>query len=210
MYSEKTAHAAIEVFRAAAAAVGCELLVVETNLRDFTERFQPWDVTFGGALAGIGLAMGSAFSHVLLSADFPSSVSVSYGSQQDLDPLWSTERTAVVHEGMERTRLEKVRYLADQPIVLQTLKVCYGKDTVSNCGRCDKCLRTMLELYACGALENARCFEKPLKPRRIAKLDLGRHFNEQFLPEIAAALQGSSSTPRALRRALRRVTRAIP
>lgn len=56
-------------------------------------------------------------------------------------------------------RIEKVKKIADNSIVQQYLSVCSGK----NCGKCNKCVRTQLELYALGKLgEFNKCFNLPL------------------------------------------------
>ena len=165
MYGPENRARSIAATRRAAADVGCELIVLESNLRNFTERFQPWDVTFGGGLAGMALVLGERFSHVLLAASFPLGAPTSFGSHPALDPLFSTERTEIVHSGAAATRVEKVRYLAGTPVVLRNLKVCYVHDTELNCGSCGKCLLTMLELHVAGLLDAAPVFDLPLTAR---------------------------------------------
>ena len=62
---------------------------------------------------------------------------------------------AFVHDGLEATRLDKVRYLVQSPMLVENLRVCAADQLsdVYNCGRCEKCMRTSLCLYAAGALE---------------------------------------------------------
>ena len=48
-------------------------------------------------------------------------------------------------------RLEKVRDLANWPTALEALRVCPARlEDGGNCGKCEKCLRTRLELLAAG------------------------------------------------------------
>ena len=63
-----------------------------------------------------------------------------FGSHPLLDPLWSTETLAFVHDGCEANRMEKVRRIAESPLLLEGLRVCVddrGPD-VYNCGSCWK------------------------------------------------------------------------
>jgi hypothetical protein len=170
MYGDENRARSIAATRQAAADVGCELVLLETNLRHFTEQFQHWGFTFGGGLAAMALALGARFSHVLLGATFPISVTNISGSHVALDPLWSTERTAVVHDGAEATRIDKARLLADHPEALRNLKICFAADTPRNCGRCDKCLITMMDLHVAGVLEECPAFERSLDPRAVARI----------------------------------------
>jgi hypothetical protein len=154
--------------RAAAASIGCELVLVETNLRAFIERFQPWDVTHGGALAGIGLVLGARFSHLLIASTFPLHRVLPWGSHPMLDPLWSTERTEIVHDAADVSRVDKAAFLLDHPHALSNLKVCYDADTATNCGVCEKCMLTMVGLRTAGVRENLSGFAMPLAARRLA------------------------------------------
>jgi hypothetical protein len=200
MYGDENRARSIAATRRAAAGVGCELVVIETNLRHFTERFQHWGITFGGGLAGIGLALGTAFSHVLLASSVPIGEANLFGSHPTLDQLWSTERTAIVHDGAEARRLDKVRLLSDHRDVLPHLKVCFVVDTARNCGRCDKCLITMIELHVADALDECPTFERPLDPSAVARIR-NPGWQAFFFAEALDAL-GDGPLDIALRRAL--------
>jgi hypothetical protein len=76
------------------------------------------------------------------------------GSHPLTDPLWSTEGTEIVHEGAEVGRADKVAKIAENPAALACLMVCANSVT-SNCGRCEKCLRTMIALRALGVSTTA-------------------------------------------------------
>jgi len=197
MYGDDNRVRSIAATRRAAEEVGCELVLLETNLRHFTERFQEWGVTFGGALSGMGLVLGAGFSHVVLAASLPIGAPSSYGSQPSLDPLWSTERTAIVHDGAEMSRARKVRYLADHAVALRNLKVCYVADTPDNCGKCGKCFMTMLALHAAGALDAGPRFDASLSPRRVATMPL-RGQRRLLLRDVLHELDDSSRFTRRL------------
>jgi hypothetical protein len=184
----------IAATRAAAADAGCELVLLETNLRDFTERFQPWDVTHGGALAAMGLTVGTRFSHVLIASTFPLYRLQPWGSHPMLDPLWSTERTEIVHDAAEVSRADKFAFVADRPRALANLKVCFEADSEYNCGNCEKCLLTMAGLQAAGVRTDLAGFAVPLDARRLARHTVSTA-NRQLVPELAERLTGPGDRP---------------
>ena len=59
-------------------------------------------------------------------------------------PLLSVDGLHFYHSGSEASRMEKVKFIADNHIVKRSLTVCGDPD---NCGVCSKCTRTMIELY---------------------------------------------------------------
>jgi hypothetical protein len=64
----------------------------------------------------------------------------------------------ILHDGSRFSRLEKVRELASWPTAINSLRVCPGNaGDRPNCGRCEKCLRTRLELLAVG-VESTEAF----------------------------------------------------
>jgi hypothetical protein len=141
------------------------LIVASTNLRHFTNRFVSWGKTcHGAALASIALALGERFTAVNIASTYDWEHLVPWGSHPKLDPLWSNGKVLLSHDGCEATRLDKTRLVSEHPIALETLRVCYeNPNSLYNCGRCQKCLLTMVELQRCGALE--RCCTFPQNPR---------------------------------------------
>ncbi len=78
-----------------------------------------------------------------------------WGSHPLLDPLYSSSSLEVRHEGFGYTRIERVDAVARWSEGLPHLIVCAqgpletGK---ANCGRCEKCVRTMIELFLADSL----------------------------------------------------------
>jgi len=85
------------------------------------------------------------------------------------------------------------------------LRVCY-KNTKGtyNCGTCDKCLRTMTNLYIAGALEKAETFPHQLDLDLIAKTPTinDEHGGPIFHNENLAALEARKLNP-GLQKAIR-------
>ena len=69
-------------------------------------------------------------------------------------PNLSTENTTFHIFGMDARRLDKERYLAEQPVTWDYLNVCFRQTNARGCGRCEKCMRTTMGFYAMGKLGN--------------------------------------------------------
>ena len=139
----------------AADETGKTLLPVTTNLRPVTRAISRWTLSHGAALASVALALEGFLDRVLIAATTTYDQLYPWGSHPVLDPLWSTERLTVAHDGCEMGRIDKVRFVAGSQLALDTLKVC----PYYNCGRCIKCLPTIIDLMQAGALE--RCATLP-------------------------------------------------
>lgn len=63
----------------------------------------------------------------------------------------STSNLKIISEAGEGTRNDKIKFIADNPIVQKNLHVCIAKEY--NCGVCPKCLRTLLALDALNKLD---------------------------------------------------------
>jgi hypothetical protein len=138
-----------------AAETGKTLVPVVTNLRPATRAISHWSLSHGGALASVALALDGFLRQITIAASTTYDQLYPWGSHPVLDPLWSTETMRVIHDGCEMNRIDKVAFVARSQLVLDTLKVCPGY----NCGRCLKCLPTIIDLMQIGVLE--RCATLP-------------------------------------------------
>lgn len=143
--------------------LGVPLTFVRTNLADIDRDFLFFrQEYFGSAYA----AIAHLFSRRFTSVSFASAQQLGFrldplGSHPLLDPLYSTGALAFRHEGAERTRLEKAETLATRPDLLPNLHVCLKTPLESagrNCGHCEKCLHTQIELLLAGAPAGAAAF----------------------------------------------------
>jgi len=134
-------------------ATGTTLAVIRTNLREHPMfSAVPWQHAHGGALAALGHVM-AGIRRLVVSASYPYELNRPWGSHWTTDPLWSSEQLEIAHEGASFWRGDKLRRMADEPLVRKYLRVCWEGRTFSlNCCRCEKCLRTMLILAQCGKL----------------------------------------------------------
>src|SRR5215213_4626174 len=145
--------------------LGKDLIEVETNLRSFSDSLVNWDHYHGSALASIGLLFQHLFREVLIPSSATYADLYALGSHPLLDPLWSTDLTRFVHDGCEATRVDKSAYISNSETAMRLLRVCWSNPSSAyNCGRCEKCRWTMLNLHAAGALGRCRTLPKTLDP----------------------------------------------
>jgi len=132
-----------------AAGQGKTLLPVSTNIRQVTEAENiSFDYLHGPALCTLATAFGA--DKFFIPSSHTASTLKPWGSHPLIDPLWSTATTGIEHEGLEISRAEKTRTLSVHPDLLSHLQVCWNSKLI-NCGKCSKCIRTMLVLHELGA-----------------------------------------------------------
>jgi hypothetical protein len=200
-----------------AAETGVRIVACRTNLRHLPSRLGFWEQRHSGpALIAVGHAALQHEGFLSLGASYPVDRLVPWGSHPALDGLLSSQRVTVIHEGARFTRLEKVRELAAWPTAINALRVCSaGTSLAANCGRCEKCLRTRLELLAAG-IEETEAFGPSLTPLELweeeAAEDFGDRaiFYEDLLPFLSAPQYAALHRLLAQRVALYRAERGEP
>jgi hypothetical protein len=151
-----------------AARTGCRAVVVDTNLRSFTDPLASWEAYHGAALGSVALGLQGLLGRCLIAASDQYRHLPPLGSHPVLDHLWSTECLEIVHDGAEATRTEKVeRQLARAELALENLTVCWRGRPDRNCGVCEKCLRTMAAFELAGALHRCRTLPSALDLDRL-------------------------------------------
>lgn len=183
-----------------AQSLGKNALPVATNIRNISDRFATWGRLYhGAAIASVGLNLENMFRQLHIAAHYQYDKVIPRGAHPALDPLWSTEFLSFVHDGVEASRLDKVRFISIFPIVLETLRVCWANyNKRYNCGRCEKCLRTMVELHIAGALENCKTFPHSIDIKLLQRIPFVEEDQREFVEELLDAL-GSSETDLAIK-----------
>jgi hypothetical protein len=156
----------------AADALGKRLLTVRTNLRSLLDPVLSWEVSHGPALASVALLLEPVCKRVLIASSADYETPVKRGSHPLHDHLWSTERCRIEHDGAHLTRAEKIERIAPHQHCLDILRVCWRHVDEYNCGRCEKCLRTMTALEIVGALDRCPTFAVPLDVETLASLPI--------------------------------------
>ncbi len=182
-------------------AAGITLIPVYTNLylhyrqEDAKDHFRFWGDEFGGAaLAAVAHAFARRFTSVSIAATYSPQNMEPWGSHPLLDPNYGSYDLQILHDGVELSRLEKIKLVADWDVALKSLRVCnkYKKyrPGMLNCGRCEKCVRTMLALEALGALHKTDAFPRQdISPELVMKSgEIRRPEYEAFLRPIYGEL----------------------
>ncbi len=184
--------------REAARALQLDLFEIATDVRKFSGRYLTWSEYHGAALAAAAHFTGVERMYV------PSSLSTDcvrpYGSHPDLDPLYASISTEIKYDGFETSRVTKTLVVAGSDTALKYLRVCNARDDLGyNCGRCEKCLRTLVALRLAGIKDRPPSF-----PARLSLADLSSRRNIQIMDlwreNFVAAVD--SGTDRPLIRAL--------
>lgn len=141
---------AIQV-RRAAAELGTRLIELETNARSLTDPIVPWEDTHGAVLAAAAHLLGDEFARFVIPATHTYDNLYPLGSHPVLDPLWGSSDVEFIHHGCGADRVAKLASISESPVACRWLRVCPRYDGGSeNCGRCEKCLRTMVGIRLAG------------------------------------------------------------
>lgn len=186
----------------AAARLNRPLIEVETNIRSLGDMYVPFDTQYHGSmLASVALLLSPQLGTVYIPSSYHYDDLFPWASHPQLDPLWSTETTQIHHDGCDVTRSQKVDRVAQSDAALSVLRVCFKDYTTSgtayNCGMCEKCVRTMVDLRIAGALERCTTFRRSLHLKSVARIDL-RHAkkNVSFYTGSLKQLKEKGSDPK--------------
>jgi hypothetical protein len=139
------------------------LIPVRTNLRDLDTGWAWLYEWLAAGTASVAHAFAGRIGRVAIAASAHEADAVPQGTHPRLDPLYSSAALAVSHAGAHERRIDKVERVAGWASALRVLRVCYQMDELRlvrgvNCGRCHKCVLTMLELVAAGRLADCPTF----------------------------------------------------
>jgi len=144
-------------------ALGLGFVEVDTNIKQALEGFK------GPILVATTLALGCR--RVMIPSGVMQAVLRAKMTHPTLDHRFSTESTRIVHYG-QAGRMAKMAVIAESELALRWIDVCkddYPQSEI-NCGKCEKCLRTMIGLHVLDALDRCAAFERPLDPALLLTL----------------------------------------
>lgn len=141
---------------------GAALVPVVTNIRHLDDDLDFWSHQFhGAALAAVAHALGRGTRSTLIASTFQIQHLQPWGTHPLLDPCWSTAGMRFIHDGAHLFREQKVEAIARHPTALNNIRVCLNPNFPRgelNCGKCEKCIRTMLALVWCGKMAECAAF----------------------------------------------------
>jgi hypothetical protein len=192
--------ATLETLEPASREMGVTLLPVRTNLRALLDPLAPWPYYHGGAIAAVGHALSGLIDQLYIASTHSYADLFPWGSHPLLDPLWSSEAIRFVHDGAEATRVEKVMAIADKSVVQKSLRVCWQNvGDRYNCGKCEKCLRTMINLAVCGQLDRCTTFPGGIDLQSVERMELRNANDVSFAQENLDAARLNSADPALIR-----------
>jgi hypothetical protein len=145
------------------------LITMASNLRRFSDPAVCWDMAHGSGLAAAAHALGGHFDRWCVSSSDAHVKGLVSGTTRDLDPLWSRGGLSFDTIGIGVDRRRKLAALVDRPSVRQHLIVCWSpRGPVANCGRCAKCVSTMLQLLVLDALDRFGTLPHDVNPRMLS------------------------------------------
>lgn len=126
------------------------LLKVATNYRATTN--VNWEHAFSCALVAVLSNLKHVAGTCIVGSSEPyDALVIPWGSSPITDHLLSSGEFVVIHDGATHSRTQKVDAIAAWPAGANSLRVCWqGELKDRNCGRCEKCLRTMLNFIVSG------------------------------------------------------------
>jgi hypothetical protein len=179
--------------REVAAELGVGLIEVETNVRSLADRYFPWKFYHGSMLASVALLLAPQVQKVYIAASDSYATLIPWGSHPLLDPLWSTEKIELVHDGLEANRAEKVAKIATSDLALRHLRVCFpwssNGGVAYNCGHCEKCLNTMACLRNAGVLGRCPTFPPVLDLAALSRLPAVDEAHQMNVREILRSVE---------------------
>jgi len=167
------AHAA---FSEVAEDAGVRLIPIATNVTQLEPDFNFLAEEFlSAALCSTAHLFSGGLSSISLASGRNVRLLIPRGTHPLLDPCFSTGALDVRHVGIEFSRLDRLRELCQWDTAIRNLVVCLNSPPppLLNCGRCEKCLRTMTALAAFGRLPDARQFPRhEVVPEMIESVDV--------------------------------------
>ena len=170
---------------------GTRLIPVFTNVRHLYDEVDFWIYQFhGAALASVA----HAFSNRLSCVSIASACNISNLSNKTTHPLieanYSSANLKLKVGSTLYSRLERVNMISDWQVALDNLRVCtLNPPGKLNCGGCEKCIRTMLQLLVSGSLDKTGVFgEQHVHPDMLERIHFTGSYQEGWYADLIAPL----------------------
>jgi len=172
---------------------GLSLISIRTNLWDLDPDLEILsDESLSSAIASTAHLFPGRWNSVTIASGRDIAREIPRGTHPLLDPLYSSSAVEIRHPASPVTRFERLRALAGFRPGLESLVVCmaYPEPPYLNCGRCEKCVRTMACLAALELSPRAKQFPPgDVRPEAIRAIDIGPHeeaYWNDALPSLRA------------------------
>jgi len=181
-----------QAMAAVAEDAGISLIPVYTNIRHLCDDRSLWlDFFFGAVLAAVSHAFSSRFNLLYLASSYDLPNLVPCGSHPLLDPEYASYNLRIRHSHVALSRMAKLKIVSEWDTAFQNFRVCLANvpDRL-NCGKCEKCVRTMLGLVGLGMLDKTRVFvENDVTTDMLAPFKITIRHRPPFYRELLGPLQ---------------------
>ncbi len=168
---------------------GLQAIFVKTNFRELLNYIElnrlvkmSGDNYWHGFQHGIGiighaapLAAKNGFSTIYIASSYPVNDNTTCASHPDIDGNVRFAGCNIIHDQYEYDRQAKVDHICSFSEKLDEkphLRVCWVTTCGNNCCRCEKCLRTMCEIFATGQDPHKYSFNYTTKDLRNSKMNI--------------------------------------
>lgn len=167
-----------------AADLGIDVIPVKTNILNlypdgefFSHRW------LGAVLSSIGHLFSKRFNKVYIASGGSINNKLKFigerpqekrstGTHPLIDPYYTSAHFQVMHHGLQMDRTEKIKLISEWSTGLQNVFVCEGSVSgENNCGRCQKCIRTMIVFAALDKLKDSSFPIDDVSPELVKTLD---------------------------------------
>jgi hypothetical protein len=144
-----------------------------------------WGMEFGAGIATCLRNWQGVVDTALIASDEDYRHLVTpWGSNPISNAMLSSQDFTVVYDAAEFTRSQKLQSLTAWPEGLSNLRVCWDSGSGTNCGRCEKCLRTKMNILAVGGTPPPSLAGTP-SAADVLKLRAQNRIQLAYLQEIA-------------------------
>ena len=175
-----------------AAAADLTLIPIYTNIRHLCDNRDLWlNQFFGAVLAAAVHALAPRINLAWLASSYDIPHLHPCGSHPLLDPEYSSFDLQIRHRDAGLSRVEKLKIVSGWDTAFQNFRVCLANVPEKlNCGRCEKCVRTMLELESLGLLDQTRAFsEDAVDPKWLDAFSITIRVREPFYKALIEPLR---------------------
>jgi hypothetical protein len=181
---------------------GKEIIPVQTNYNSMM--YHNFKISralhHGSCMASIAHLLG--FEKVYIPSSYTYNQLIPFGSHPLTDHLWSSEVSKIVHSDASVARSIKTIEILKDKFVSDNLIVCWHEPD-KNCGKCGKCLRTMMVLEIAGIESEA--FPHPFKASDAVRLGCESFSDLSFFREnLDLAIAYDDKMVKPLKKAVRK------
>jgi hypothetical protein len=171
------------------ASLGVPLTTVRTNIKELPVN---WEDAFAVDVASILHVFNEVYDGGVFASCEPYRFPIlPWGSNPVSNPFLGIRSYPIRTDGAELSRLEKIKLIARNKAVVDNIRVCWeGKVAGNNCGTCEKCVRTQLELAVVG-IEQHDNFELVLSPGMILGIRPPNEIQLTYYMEILAIAESN-------------------